>query len=138
MARACDRPVSSKLRCVLQSPILKLSGSPYPGAMACRMKTTLPLIFLMAADNTSSVAQLATGNAQSNASSRRRTGLIIKANIAYKVFVVLATGLHVVCHEAIVGVAHGNANHNDLIIRDLRMRAHHMRLHDALAIDDAA
>ena len=42
---AWTSPVESRFLCVEQSLILKLEGSPPPGAKACLMKTNLPPSF---------------------------------------------------------------------------------------------
>ncbi len=42
MRRACVRPSSLRLRCVLQSSRVWLGGSPPPGATACRNSTMVP------------------------------------------------------------------------------------------------
>ena len=41
----CSMPFWFKLRCVEQSFILKFEGSPFPGAIACRIKISFPPSF---------------------------------------------------------------------------------------------
>ena len=63
---------------------------------------------------------------------------LVEADVAHKIVIRCTPRDHVVGGEIIIGVAHGDANHYDLIVGDLCVLAHHSRLHDALAVDHCA
>lgn len=64
--------------------------------------------------------------------------LVVKADKSRGFSHTLALRHHCIGGEALVGPAQGDALHNDLVVGNTCMLAHHRRLHDALAVDDGA
>ena len=64
-------------------------------------------------------------------------GLSLKPKIPNKITVFSTFRAHIICREAVIGITQCNTDHDALVVRDFGMLTHHVRLHNALAVDNA-
>src|SRR4051812_42261589 len=72
------------------------------------------------------------------ASAGTTIGSIPKPHIAHEIIVLAPVGAYRVGGKILVGIAHRDAGHDGLVLRDVGDLAHDVGAHDALAVDDAA
>ena len=68
----------------------------------------------------------------------RQTLSVRKPDITHEIAIGLAIRTNCIGRKAVVGIAHGDAGHDHLVLGDSSDLAHDVRTHDALPVDDAA